>query len=157
MNILKPKGVMQCIGIAIDEAVSDGTTFHDFQKKIEPVLQKNGLWDEYHSPRWLQIIFETCLRSAYAATKWKQIQATKDTHPYLRYLAVQDNQTHPECRALNNIVLPVDDPFWNDFYPYGCRCTVQALSERALEQQGLSITTDADLQNFIENQRDVKT
>lgn len=139
---MKADHIMKSMGAALDEALSEGTTFEEFQKKIKPALQKKGWWEEKHAQRWLQDMFDTGLRSAYAAEKWGQIQRTKKTAPYLRYLAFG---TRAECRLLHGVVRLADDPFWDKFYPYGCGCSVQQLSERDLKQLGLSMTKDEDL------------
>jgi hypothetical protein len=45
----------------------------------------------------------------------------------LRYSAILDNVTTPICRGLNDTVLPLDDPFWDQWKPplhWGCRSMV---------------------------------
>lgn len=150
--------ILQDIRGAVDSAIADGTTFEQFRSRLKPVLQEKGWWGrkemtdpltgevkevQLGSSRRLRTIFDTNMRTAYAAGKWEQVQSTKKTHPYLRYLCVLDNNTRPSHRQWHNVVKHVDDPFWRTHYPpndYGCRCTVQPLSERRVKALGLEIT-----------------
>ncbi len=63
--------------------------------------------------------------------------------PYLRYVAVKDDRTSPEHKALHGIVLPLIHPFWNRHLPPftdQCRCITQTLSDRDLLSFGYSVT-----------------
>ncbi len=150
--------LLQDIRRSVDKAIADGITFNDFQKELKPILADKGWWGrktvtdpntgeerevQLGSPRRLKIIFDTNLRTAYAAGRWEQIQRTKKTRPYLRYVAVLDNRTRDQHRNWHNTVLPADDPFWNEHYPpngWRCRCTVQQLGPRDLKRLGLDVS-----------------
>lgn len=62
--------------------------------------------------------------------------------PYLHYVAIMDNRVRDSHKAFHGLILPKDDPFWDDNYPpngFNCRCKVQALSldeARALGYKG---------------------
>lgn len=155
--------ILQDIRAAIDDAITEGVPFKEFAKRLEPTLADKGWWGQKEmtdpltgehklvqlgSPRRLHTIYHTNMRSAYAAGHWQRIQRTKKTRPYLRYVAVLDNNTRDQHREWHGIVLPVDHPFWAQFYPpngWGCRCTVQQLSERDLKRYGYEITSDGML------------
>ncbi len=95
------------------------------------------------SPRRLQIIYDTNLRSAHAAGRWQQIERSKSTRPFLRYSAVLDTRTRPAHRAWHGKILPVDDPFWSTHYPpngWRCRCTVIQYSQAQLDSRGWSVS-----------------
>ncbi len=150
--------VLQDIRAAMDDAIANGETLADFQKKLTPILQEKGWWGRKNmidpqtgkekevqlgSPRRLKTIFETNMRTSYAAGRWEGIQRTKKAFPYLRYVAVMDGATRPEHRAWHNTVLPVDHPFWDEHYPpngWGCRCWVQQLTEDDVKRLGLSVS-----------------
>jgi len=154
------RDILQDIRAAMDKALSEGTTLATFKQGLKPVLQTKGWWGKKEmldpltgemrqvqlgSPRRLRTIFDTNLRTSYAAGRWEQVQRTKKTHPYLRYVCVLDKATRRDHRQWHNVVKHVDDPFWNDHYPpngWGCRCTVQQLSEADIEKLGLRITTE---------------
>jgi hypothetical protein len=45
----------------------------------------------------------------------------------LRYSTAKDAKVRPEHAALDGVTLPVDDPFWDMYFPpndWGCRCDV---------------------------------
>ena len=81
----------------------------------------------------LQTIFQTQMTNARMASLWQKLQENKDARPYLQYSAINDARTRPAHRALDNVVYPIDDPFWDYFYPpngFRCRCHVMALAPR---------------------------
>ena len=155
--------ILQDIRSAVDEAITTGVPFKEFSKNLTPTLADKGWWGrkkmtdpltgetklvQLGSPRRLSTIYHTNLRSAYAAGHWQRIQRVKKTRPYIRYVAILDSNTRDQHRTWHDIVLPVDHPFWQQFYPpngWGCRCKVQQLSERDMQRRGLSITPDGDL------------
>ncbi|WP_435640322.1 PBECR2 nuclease fold domain-containing protein [Micavibrio aeruginosavorus] len=150
--------ILQDIRQAVDTAIADGTTLETFKARLRPTLQEKGWWGrkemldpltgemkevQLGSSRRLRTIFDTNMRTAYAAGKWETVQRTKKTQPYLRYLCVLDNSTRDSHRQWHNVVKHADDPFWDEHYPpngWGCRCTVQQLSERDIQSLGLSVT-----------------
>lgn len=83
---------------------------------------------EKYNKRWLQTEYNMAHASAVAARKWQDIQRNKDFYPNLRYVAVDDERTRDEHRALDGCVIPVDHPLWDEIYPpngWECRCSVQ--------------------------------
>ncbi|EFA28896.1 virion morphogenesis protein, partial [Haemophilus influenzae HK1212] len=56
-----------------------------------------------------------------------------------------------------NSVYPVDDPFWDTFYPpngWNCRCKVFAVKERDLKENAdwqLRKTTEEDYEQYVQN------
>jgi len=152
------RDVLQDIRAAMDDAIANGTTLDEFKKRLRPTLQEKGWWGrqtmvdpltgkerevQLGSSRRLRTIFETNMRSAYAAGRWEAVQRTKKALPYLRYITVEDSNVRPEHRAWHNVVKHVDDPFWDQHYPpngWGCRCTVQQLGEEDLKRLGLQVT-----------------
>lgn len=131
---------------AVDRAIAEGRTIADFRQDFDRIVARHG-WSYKGSRGWRsRVIFQTNLRTAYAAGKWAQIQRLKERRPYLRYVAVQDSRTRPEHMAWHGTVLPADHPWWSTHFPpngWNCRCTVQQLSERDLERLGLRVSDDA--------------
>lgn len=144
----------------LDRALQDGRTLEQFRKDLTPVLEKAGWWGrgamrdpktgekrevQLGSPRRLETIFDTNLRTSYASGHWEQIQRTKERRPYLRFVALIDERTRDLHRTWHNTVLPVDHDWWRMHYPpcgWFCRCTVQQLSNRDLERYGLKVSGD---------------
>ena len=148
--------ILEAVRGEVDRAIADGIAFGEFHESLEPRLRSLGWWGrqpmvdpetgeirvvQLGSPRRLHTIFDTNLRTSYAAGRWERIQRVKESSPWLRYVAVQDSRTRPEHMAWHGTVLPVDHPFWRTHYPpngWKCRCTVEQLSDRDLEEFGLS-------------------
>lgn len=64
---------------------------------------------------------------AYRVQQYRQIQETMDVFPYLMYISTRDGKVRPSHNALHGLVLPADDPFWEEHMPpweHGCRCQV---------------------------------
>lgn len=144
---------------AVDKALAEGQTLKQFQDNLTPTLRARGWWGKQEvtdpltgearlaqlgSPRRLETIFDTNLRTSYAAGRWEAIERRKKTRPFLRYVAVLDQKTRPRHRAWHGLVLLVDDPWWDTHAPangYKCRCEEQQLSQRDLDRRGLKLGT----------------
>lgn len=67
---------------------------------------------------------------AFNASTWKLAQEDDET-THLQYLATEDDRVRDSHLALNGIVLPKNDPFWDLHYPpweWNCRCRVRTMS-----------------------------
>ncbi|NDY57407.1 hypothetical protein G3N56_11710 [Desulfovibrio sulfodismutans] len=152
--------VLKDIEQAVLRAKSEGRTLKQFAAELTPILQAKGWWgkkDMTHpdtgqvvraqlgSPRRLQIIYDTNMRTAHAAGTWARYERTKHIAPYLRYVAILDGKTRPEHRAWHGIVLRGDHPWWKMHFPpngWHCRCVVIQLSEAQLRELGYEISPD---------------
>lgn len=133
---------------AVAKAIEDGTTLETFRSDFEDLVAKNG-WTGWTGEgteagvAWrTRVIYETNLRTSYAAGRYAQLQAIKGERPYWRYRH-NDTVLRPREQHLawDGLVLPADDPWWSTHYPpggWGCRCYVESLAERDLEREGKS-------------------
>ncbi|HEC20656.1 MAG TPA: phage head morphogenesis protein [Gammaproteobacteria bacterium] len=128
---------------AVDAAIADGTTITEFRSRFDEAVQRHG-WSYKGSRGWrTRVIYDNNLRSASMAGRWKQLQTTKATRPYLQYFTVGDARVRPAHQRWNLTVLPVDDDWWDTHMPpngWGCRCTVRSLSQRELERSGQAVS-----------------
>ena len=147
---------------AVDDALNNGTTFHDFKKNLTPILQAKGWWGKTEhtdtttgevstaqlgSPRRLKTIYQTNLQTAYMAGRYRSMMESADSHPYWRYVAVLDGRTRPMHRAMNGRVFRYDDALWSTHYPpngFNCRCRVSAMTSAAVEREGRTVETSGD-------------
>jgi SPP1 gp7 family putative phage head morphogenesis protein len=140
------------IRAAVDKALAEGGTLAEFRRDFDEIVQRRG-WRHKGKPGWrARVIFETNLRTAYAAGAWQQAQDTKDSRPFLRYSAILDNRTRPLHRQWHGTTLPIDHPFWRTHYPpngWGCRCTVITLSQAQLDARGWKVTDPAPLSGGV--------
>lgn len=143
--------VLTDIYTAFEKALKEGQTPEQFAKRLRPVLEEKGWWGrkpmidpasgevvpaQLGSARRLQTIFDANMRVSHAAGAWAGFEANRRTRPYLRYVAMQDDRTRPTHAARHNLVLPIDHPYWNFWATpcgWGCRCTMQSLSQRDID------------------------
>jgi hypothetical protein len=125
---------------AVDKAIAQGSTLATFRKDFDGIVAKYG-WDHTGGRNWRsRVIYETNLRTSYAAGRWAQLQALVKVRPYWRYVH-SDSVQHPRPLHLawNGLVLLASDPWWlRHFGPngWGCQCTVEALNQRDLKRLG---------------------
>jgi len=131
------------IQAALQEALTQGTTITAFRKQFDQIVTKHG-WTYRGSRGWrTSVIFDTNMRSAHMAGRWAQLQENKDQRPYLQYRTAGDARVRPQHRAWNDKIYPVDDSFWQTYYPpngWGCRCTIRSYSQREMDRKGLSVS-----------------
>ncbi len=152
--------VLTDIREALDSALSEGKTFHEFQKELKPLLQKKGWWGEQivvdsngvaekvqlGSMYRLKTIYSVNMQTAYQTGRYETQLENKEDRPYWQYVAILDSNTRPEHAQLHDLVFPCDDAFWSAFYPpngWRCRCRVRALSEDNLKKRGLVVEKSA--------------
>lgn len=124
---------------AIDKAISQGTTLAEFRKDFDGIVQRHG-WSYRGGRGWrTRVMLETNIRTSYAAGRFEQLKAVKATRPYLVYRHGDSIVPRPRHLAWDGVVLPQDDPWWQNHYPpngWGCKCKVFSASERDLARMG---------------------
>ncbi|MQX36827.1 PBECR2 nuclease fold domain-containing protein [Roseospira navarrensis] len=149
---------------SIRSAIENGTTLETFRQDFDTIVTKHG-WSYKGGRNWRsRVIYDTNMRMARAAGHWDRIERQRQREAeagrtlYLRYVAVMDGRTRDEHKAWHGTVLPADHPWWRAHYPpngWGCRCTVQALTERQLRRYGYSVTPDDQAPPVAMEQRTV--
>lgn len=145
---------------AIADALTNGTGFADFQKRLKPYLMSRGWWGEQvmidpldgqaktvqlGSTRRLRRIFETNIATAHAASRWQRIERNAKAMPYLRYNPSASTHKRDDHKRYYDLVLPVKHPIWQQIFPpngYGCKCTVTQLTRGQAEREGISEEPD---------------
>lgn len=133
---------------AVDKAISQGTTLAEFREDFERIVAERGWtgWTGEGSAAgraWrTRVIYQTNLRTSYAAGRYAQLQAIKHRRPYWRYVH-NDTVVNPREDHLSwdGLILSADDPWWQSHYPpngWGCRCRTESLAQRDLERLGKS-------------------
>lgn len=127
---------------AVDKAIADGTGLDTFRKDFDKIVARYG-WQYKGGRNWrTRVIFETNLRTSYAAGRYAQLQKLKRVMPYWRYRH-SDAVLHPRPLHLswNNLVLLADDPWWDTHFGpngWGCQCKVEGTDARGLARLGKS-------------------
>jgi SPP1 gp7 family putative phage head morphogenesis protein len=121
--------------------VAEGGTLQEFQKWAAE--------QDWSLPKHrLETIYRNAVQTAYNAGHWRRFEETKETRPFLMYDAVNDSRTRPSHLALDGVIRPVDDPFWNTHSPplgHRCRCVLRSLSaDQARERGGVTQNPPAE-------------
>lgn len=97
--------------------ISKGKT--DFVKRALEVNAK-------YNKNWYETEYITTSRIARSGREWLNIEETAETFPLLEFVAVMDSNTRDAHAALDGIIRPVNDQFWQKYFPpldWNCRCT----------------------------------
>ena len=125
-------------------------SFSDFKNAAFPIVGK-------YNVNWLQSEYSRALASGRMAAKWKQIERTKHLYPNLKYVAIDDDRTRPEHHAFDNLIYPVEHPFWDSHYPpngWRCRCTVMQTDQPVNEGKYLP-SVHKDFRNNVGKTGDI--
>lgn len=141
----------------LENAIKEGTSYSTFKKEAQSLFERKG-WIGYKemkdpktgevklvelgTPSRIKKIYDCNMASAYAVGRYKEQLEEIDVAPYFQYIAIMDNKTRPEHRALHLKVFRADDMFWTMFYPpngWGCRCIVRNLTENEVKQSKLKV------------------
>lgn len=150
---------------ALQESIANGMPYQDFANNIIPTLKDKGWWggekhveaeawvddgtgkkvkkkleaDVVLNHRRLRQIYDTNMKTAYAAGRYAKMMEHAEEMPYWRYVARPPGPTRREDhQALHNMVFRYDDPIWATHYPpngWGCQCRVERLDKKALERK----------------------
>ncbi len=126
----------------ISNAIANGESIGQFRSRFKETVQKHG-WSYKGKYGWrTRVIYDTNMRTAHMAGRWKQFELTKEQRPYLIYMTVGDERVRFEHSSWHLMALPLDDPFWITHYPpngWGCRCYVISASKEQLERMGIEV------------------
>ncbi|MCC4259196.1 hypothetical protein LL270_00820 [Pseudomonas aestusnigri] len=130
------------IHAVLNRNLREGDTLERFREDFYAVLDHYG-WQPEGGRGWRsRVIYETNLRTSYAAGRYQQLQAVKEDRPFWMYVHSDAVITpRPEHEAWDGLVLSADDPWWQTHYPpngWGCQCGVRALNQRDLDRLGKS-------------------
>lgn len=159
--------VIESLRQAVQEALAKGIPFEQFRRDITPILADLGWWGrkdaidpltgetkevQLGSPARLKLILETNARTARAAGQWERMEKSKAALPYLRYRLGASERHRPEHEKWDGLILPMDDPFWDYWYPtngYNCKCWVEQIgSGRARELGGVGESPKLDFVDY---------
>lgn len=159
--------ILNMIRVELDRSFAEGRTMEQFQQDLAPRLIKAGWWGRsierdtvtgelkdvrLGSMHRLKVIYDTNMRTAYAAGLWSRIQRSKDFLPYLEYHQIDRPSKRDEHNVFDGIILHVDHPIWRRIFPpngWFCGCSTRPFNDRTLERAGKRLTTDAELAERI--------
>lgn len=96
-------------------------SFREFRKATKNIVKD-------YNERWLQTEYNTAVRSARSAVKWKEFLKTEHLYPNLEYM--RSRATHKREAHLDYVgtILPIRHPWWDTHLPPGdwnCKCWVR--------------------------------
>lgn len=96
------------------------------------------------------VIYETNLQQSYNAGREAQMNdpAVRKRRPYGLYRHYRSPFEREEHLAWNDLVLPLDHPWWKTHTPqngWGCKCRKFSVGERDLKQRGLKVAEDSQI------------
>ncbi len=110
----------------------------DVVNDISPfIVDPNADPDEHDAQvnaanRRAELLLRTHGFQAYQAASYQVMDRQRDALPFWQYLTMEDERVRPAHAALDKIVLPQSDPFWQTHFPpwdFGCRCQVVPISQ----------------------------
>lgn len=156
--------VLEAIREEFLTALEEGRTLDQFREDLTPKLQAFGWWGrqierdpvtgelvdvQLGSRHRLRTIFDTNMRTSYAAGKWARIQRTKQAFPYLEYVQIERDTKRKEHERYDGLIRPVDDPIWAVIFPpngFFCGCYVRQLNDRMLRREGKTVSDPVELE-----------
>lgn len=148
------------IQTSLESAFVEGQTYDEWVKELKPTLQKAG-WlgrvivqnpntkeqkEIFVGASRLKKIFYTNARTAYAQSE-ARAGYKLPLSEYIRYVAILDNRTRAQHRALHGKIAHKDDDFWKRNYPpngWNCRCAVEFVSKDEMKTQGWAEMSEAE-------------
>lgn len=111
-----------------DAVYEDGklTSPGDFRRKARQINAR-------YNVSYLEAERQQVIAAGTQGSRWVDFEETRDTHPYLEYVTARDEHVREEHRNLDGLVYPLDDPFWDMYYPpngWRCRCTARKCTGR---------------------------
>lgn len=108
--------------------IAEGERWDDAKARIVDNLEP--FLGEEEAVRRGELLLRTHGFQAFNSGMFQAAQDDEDT-THLQYLTMEDERVRPGHAALNGIVLPKDDPFWETHTPpwdWGCRCSVRPMN-----------------------------
>lgn len=100
-------------------------------REWEEFRQAAQLINAQYFENWLRAEYNQAQGAAQMAVKWQDYQANADILPFIQYVTQGDDRVRAAHAAIDGVTLPMDDPFWDEYYPpngWNCRCTVNQVA-----------------------------
>lgn len=95
--------------------------FADFKKAAEPVIGK-------YNSSWLATEYNTAVRSARTAARFRKYMRDSDLFPNIRWLPSRSVDPREAHMLYYNTVRAISDPWWKTHYPgclWNCKCDME--------------------------------
>lgn len=119
--------------LMLTDKAGNKLTRADWEKAIAKTVKR-------YNDRYLRIETQMATQAAQAAESWSEFERRAYLYPNLRYKTAGDERVRQSHRSLDGTVRPVNDPFWDVYYPpngWGCRCKVIQTDEATTAGDGV--------------------
>lgn len=125
------------IAKALRTGIGEGEAGQRLAMTVEEVRDESEAWSEGYA----RMAFRTNANTAVTAGRFRQARDpdVRSIIPAMRFSAVGDVDTRPNHRAMNGVILAVENPLWRTLAPplgYNCRCHVEHVTVFDLEEEG---------------------
>ena len=99
-------------------------------------IKQAKLLDNTYRTQYLDVEYDTAVRTARLASQWAKFEKNKRIYPNLKYLLSKAAKPDEKHLKFVGIVRPVDDAFWNAHYPpnrWRCQCSVEQTRDDATD------------------------
>lgn len=94
-------------------------SFAAFRRAVRPIIGR-------YNDQWLRTEYNTVVRSARSAAKWRDALRSREALPNLEYLLSGAVDKREEHREWVGTILPIDHPWWDTHLPpseWNCKCS----------------------------------
>ncbi|MDR1175338.1 MAG: phage head morphogenesis protein [Treponema sp.] len=142
----------------LNKAIASGESYDTWKKGMLGAMEQAGWYggsghtkDDKKYISWrLRVIYDTNMRTAYAAAQYrKQLQEAAGRPVWLYKSKVYGDNRRQEHLALHNKAFRYDDSFWDTYYPpngWGCQCYVTTKSESGAEREGITVEDSSGME-----------
>ncbi len=137
------EALLEDIHQAMIEGLRGELPFDAWLERFDEIVARHG-WSYRGGRTWrARVIFETNLRTARAAGRFKQMRHpdTLAAFPYWRYVHAftrVPNEPREEHESWDGLILPATDPWWETYYPpngWRCSCGVEVVTEAEMRRE----------------------
>ncbi len=111
------------------------SSVEDFIKSIRADVDATGF------PGYYETVYRTNIQTDYNAGRAMELEQTPPA--LLEFIGIEDSRQTDICSVRSGVILPYDDPWWNDNWPplhFNCRSTVRAIYQEEADLLGIKAT-----------------
>ncbi|MGL5923834.1 MAG: phage minor head protein [Chroococcidiopsis sp.] len=145
--------ILKDVQDAIAQQLESGVSPEQFRATFKDIMTRRG-WSPNFSPYRVSLILSQNVRQSMAYGRWEQSEEPgfKQRHPYRIYRHRDSVVPRPHHKAQDGKVFPADADVWKAIAPppFGCKCSFYNLSQRQLENLGLTVSKPPSLRAIAE-------
>ena len=114
--------------------------FRQWLSDVQPIA-------DHQCRRYFQTEYDTAVRRAHIAARWRQFEREADILPNLEWIKSTSITPGADHRIFWGIIRPVSDDFWNNHRPgdrWNCKCDLQATDKPATPAEGIPQDSKTD-------------